>query len=466
MAKKTARDRAEWLTDKYILVMLLAFPLFTGWEGYRRITLSKFLFFAAATGLWLALLLLCFLRGPRTGEKRPWPPGARLIAAFLLWACASALLSPYGSAVLLGAGRYDGLVPLLLYGLAALGTARFARPRRLYVHALAWSTAVCCLLALLQLRGLNPLGLYPHGWNYYDGFIRYTGTFLGTVGNTVLLSALLSLTVPLLAVTAARCGGRDVWLLLPAALGLYVLLRSGGAAGPAALLGTAWLAPVWLSAPGRRRRVLLAAAAGLLLAGLAAVYFWPGRSGTVWEASRLLHGELSDSFGSSRVRIWRAVLAAVPARPLWGGGPGTVALRIDVVFSRLVPETGEWAVTAADNAHSEYLGYLADLGVPGLCLYLAAMAGALLSPRRRQRDRRAWGCALLAYWIQALFGLGLCLTAPLLWIAWGLFISEPPDGDPSGGLSFILLPPRPGLPPAPAPADRGRRWIFSRSGCP
>lgn len=38
--------RARWLTDKYICLMLLVFPLWTGFDGYADITRPKFLFFA------------------------------------------------------------------------------------------------------------------------------------------------------------------------------------------------------------------------------------------------------------------------------------------------------------------------------------------------------------------------------------------------------------------------------------
>ena len=35
--------------------------------------------------------------------------------------------------------------------------------------------------------------------------------------------------------------------------------------------------------------------------------------------------------------------------------------------------------------------------------------------------------ALAAWWGQALFGLGLCILMPLLWILWGLAWSMPKD---------------------------------------
>ena len=42
--------RARWLTDKYISLMLLVFPLWTGPQGYAAITRAKFLLFALLTG--------------------------------------------------------------------------------------------------------------------------------------------------------------------------------------------------------------------------------------------------------------------------------------------------------------------------------------------------------------------------------------------------------------------------------
>ncbi len=62
--------RARRLTDIYICLMLAAFPLWTGFEGYIGITRAKFLFFAALTGLWLAALALCALKY-RARLRRP-----------------------------------------------------------------------------------------------------------------------------------------------------------------------------------------------------------------------------------------------------------------------------------------------------------------------------------------------------------------------------------------------------------
>ena len=416
--------KARWLTDKYISLMLLVFPLWTGTEGYAAITRGKFLFFAVLSALYLALLLPCALLD---GEK---PRRARLpqwfALAFMAAACLSAALSPYGSAVIIGASRYDGLVTLLLYGGIFLGVSAFGEWKKYYVYLLAASASICSLVAIPQLLGGNPFGLYPGELTYFDANVRYTGEFLGTIGNTNLLAAFYCLCIPLFIWHAlthrALC---DRLVLAAAALCLGVLIASRVASGAVALAAAAVvLIPHYVNHTSHSRKKALIAAgclAALCLAALAAVYFYGGSSGTLHELSQLLHGHVEDSYGSSRVAIWRECLRLAGERPLVGGGPDTLALRTDMTFSRFVEETGSTISTHVDNAHCEPLGYLVNLGALGLIPYLALCAGSL---RRFFRGcAPAAGGALCCYYVQSLFGLGLCIVVPLVWIYMGLVCS-------------------------------------------
>ena len=185
---------AKWLTDKYICLMLLVFPLWTGFEGYADLTRSKFLFFAVLTGAWLLAAGVSLLRA-HTPPPNLRPEGW-VCLGFLAGACLSAACSPYGDAVLIGASRYDGLLTLLLYGCIFLGVSAFGERRARYAALLGVSCAACCAVALLQLAGGNPLGLFPGGYTYYDAGVRYSGAFLGTIGNTDLLASYFCLCVP------------------------------------------------------------------------------------------------------------------------------------------------------------------------------------------------------------------------------------------------------------------------------
>lgn len=417
---------ARWLTDKYIAFMLLVFPLWTGLEGYASITLSKFLVFAAAALIWLVSLGVCAIRYRYLPKK---PDAASICAlAFMTAAIISALLSPYRDAVLLGSSRYDGLITLLLYGAIFLGVSRWGEVKEYYVDLIALASSLCCAVAVLQILGNNPLSLYPAGLCYADAGIKYSGAFLGTLGNVDVLAAYLCLCIPILLYSALKGANlpRRALYLLAALLCTAVLIISDVASGAVALCGAAVVALISyvnFKHPGRRTLIIsLAALALIAAAALLLIYLAPPQSGTLWELSRILHGDIRDSFGSSRVRIWREAAALIAERPLIGGGPDTLSLRSNIEFSRYVEETGRTLTSRVDNAHCEPLGYLVNIGLLGLLPYLALCCAA--ARKCVKGAARGFGIAAACYFIQSLFGLGLCFAAPLFWIYLGIICAD------------------------------------------
>lgn len=163
----------------------------------------------------------------------------------------------------------------------------------------------------------------------------------------------------------------------------------------------------------------------VIISGLVLAYNWQGTEGTIYELSRVLHGDIDDSFGSSRILIWRNTLELVKDAPILGGGPGTLPLRLEVEFSRFVTESGKTLSAQVDNAHNVYLGTLANTGVISLLLYLGAMLSSLVYGIRKENSAAlCLASALICYWIQDFFGLGLFLVAPIMFIIWGLLISR------------------------------------------
>lgn len=479
------------LTEAYLFVMLTLFPLFTGFSGYANLTLSKFIFFVTTTLLWLAGLVFVHWR-----QSLPCPrPTAAMwcMLVFLALAVLSTLLSPHRLDSLLGAGRYDGLLTWLLFGAVFLGCAAYGRWRNIHTLGFAFAISLCCVVAVLQLMGYDPLWLYPGELNYYDGHVRYTGQFLGTIGNTNLLSSVLCLAIPFFAgrfITGSTA--RDGLFLLPMVLALFVLTASGVSGGMVALLVTAAAALVLMLTDRQRvercllcgaamtaalaaaqsfsgsaegwqllcrgsvllclavtafllavflllkaytdpfpttrtlRKYTLVTIALLLLAGIALLWFWPGESGTVYELSQLLHGRVDERFGSSRIMIWQRTLELSRERPWLGSGPGTLALRLDIEFSRYIEETGKTMTTVADNAHNLYLQLLAENGLLGLAAYGAMLWCVVRAWRHKHADALASSLALavLCYTVQSCFGLELCINAPLFWIFLGLCASD------------------------------------------
>lgn len=487
-----AREQ-ERITDAYLAVMLFAFPLFPGFEGYANITLSKYVFLLAATGLWLAALLISALRARSFYGARPGL--AQSVAlAFLGVSVLSWLCSPWRTESLIGAGRFDGLLITLCYVLIFLGVSLLTRPKNLHAGAFAAGIGLCCAIGVLQLFGLDFLKLFPGAYNYYDAGTLYSGAYLGTIGNTNILDAALCTALPVFAgLYICGCGYGPLFLL-PLAPGCFVLARAGGsgavlafavcaliaapvlltdlsrlrrglrcaavilaavaaalayhpdyvnrtltvrfALSPAAIAaGAAACILLALSAlrprnffPSRRalRRVFLALDGALVVGGFLLLYLGRWESGALYEMNRAMHGEFSDEFGSSRLRIWRETLALAPQRLLLGGGPGTLAARLEIEFSRYVPETGATLTSFVDNAHNIYLGYLANCGVLGLLSYLALLVAAA---RAAFKTRRAAMTAALSLGaacaaVHGMFGLGLFLSEPFFWIVLGLICSQ------------------------------------------
>jgi len=476
-----ASDKRRLITNIYILLMLFIFPLYTGFSGYTDITFSKYTFFVGATLLWLVgLVALSIIR-----KDMPKIPRIALIPglAFVLAVLLSLLFSSYKTQALIGAGRYDGLVTLLLYAAIFLGISTFGALRKEYLYVFSASALICCIVAVLQIFRIDILFLFPQDTTYYDAHIRYTGEFLGTIGNTNLLSAMLCLAIPVTFVFPIISGKRhDCLLYIPLFFCVFTLAFSGVAGGAFALSVCALIAaPIFISSSKRLiwslppvaisflaialaqllktgnnalmvcaccclaialfvfhkywhrkavyskklRVIVICLIVVFIFAALAYVYLSPVQSGTVYEFSQVLHGNISDKFGSSRIEIWRKSLALVPEYPIFGSGPDTLALRLDLTFSRYDEATGKTFTTFVDNAHNEYLGHLVNLGVFGLACYLAILFSALYVSAKNTSNGLLLviSVAVLCYCVQSFFGLGLCIVAPLLWIFLGLIMS-------------------------------------------
>ncbi len=492
--KSAALNLRELITNIYISIMLLVFPLFTGFSGYSNITFSKFAFFVACTGVWIAAMIITSII-----KKLPLPSlGVHHFAALIFAAVCllSFLLSPYRQESLIGAGRYDGLVTQLLYVCIFLGVSLFGRAKGSHFLCLGLSLLICSLVAIVQLFNIDVFGLFPGDYSHYDAGLRYSGAFLGTIGNTNVLSAFYCLAIPALFVLLVVSDKKAAWLsLVPLCPAVFVLIRarvSGGFVGLAfcalvaapllltdmvrirrALVGLAaalvsaavalafspdyslesfsWsfhfgtfsiaalAAAVVLAvaalilgrldlkpSPKALRRFFLLLCIAVLLAAIVFVYFSPAQEGTIYELSQVMHGNINEKFGSSRIMIWRECLAVFGDYPILGSGPDTLALRVDVQFSRFVEETGKTLRSGVDNAHNEYLGYLINTGILGLLAYLSLLILGLCSWLRsiNRSNLCALGAACLCYCAQSFFALGLPLVSPIFWIALALLFSR------------------------------------------
>ena len=238
-----SRLTPERLTGLYALFLLTVFVLWTPATGYSPIVAPKHRLFLISAGVYfLGLGAVCLYR-------RQWPQVPKtvlwLTVGLALWFLLSSLLSEYPELVWLGDRRREGFLTLFLYLAIFLAMAAFGKLGRLHAYGAAVTGVLLFVLILPQFLGYNPLNLYPEGLCFHDRGARYSGEYLGTIGNSDLLSALLTMLCLYLA--GAYAMGKGGLFLLGAGCAWGSLLLSEVTAGPVAVLGCLALAlPLWV----------------------------------------------------------------------------------------------------------------------------------------------------------------------------------------------------------------------------
>ncbi len=465
-------DRAA---EGYALLLgtafLLAAPFFAQGGGYTRMSGFKAAAYAALT---LPFLLTAWGRPRLSGFFRA--PERPLAAAWLLFCLLSALASPWRRTAFLGGSRREGFLHLALYGLSFLLLSLRRPGRKPLLAAFSSGLLLMELISLLQLRGFDPLGLYPPGMGWADANVRYAGAYLGTVGNAGQTGAVLTAAAALFFLLILEEGGRK-WLLLPLLLLTAWILAETELTAPLLALGVtallslllcstlkklcAWvcassllasallhrfLSPAagfflaalalgaWLllrRGPGERpvRLWSLCLAGSLLCLALLFVLTYRGWYASLLDAGALLRGRLEDGMGGGRVYIWKQVLSAARERLLLGTGPDTLALRELSPYSYFSREAGRTVTLSIDAAHNELLQTLACCGLPAALCHLGLFLCAGLRFFLGRGGRRACAGGALAYAVQAMFGISMCASAPVFWVL--LALSIPEGGDPA-----------------------------------
>lgn len=207
---------------------LTAFVLFVPTTGYSNIVFPKHCLFLGLT----ALLLAGCLPRIRGRRLRRWP--LALAGALLLLFFLSAAASPYPQTAWLGNRRREGLVTLGLYVGIFVTFCLWGELGKWHIRGTAIASALIFVLVLIQFLGYNPLGLYPQGLCFHDRSLRYSGEYLGTIGNADLLSAYLTMAV-LFLLGAYAAGKEGGVALLGGGCAWGALLLSEVSAGPVAI---------------------------------------------------------------------------------------------------------------------------------------------------------------------------------------------------------------------------------------
>ena len=447
----------EKTTELYILFVTLALSLFC--FPYERISEYKFKFFLFGTAIYIVVLLLGNVELALIGRKSDLVSAFRkaksipLVAIFLYFAfcLVSFLLSEHKAFAIMGGGKFDGIVPLVLYVLAFASVAIFGKVNKSFFLGLGIVVWVNFIIVLLQVFGANPIFLYPQGLNYYDAFKLYANEFLGTFGNVDILSVFFAMALPIFICSAMNFGGKTKYFFFSAiTLSSFLLLICKVYTG---LLG-AGVAIFIMGATLKEEekiRVFLCSlfwcSFGVLFALLLTKLISFGafvlgfvisfvfilakkmpikRFSRFFVAFSILFGLIigyiiikdSDA-DSGRLKIWRDAFNMFLEKPLFGIGTGAYFKESSTIFERFDPSLGITIKSAVDCAHNVYLNILVNSGIFALLSYIWLMISIFLYSKNRQFIFPA-----LAYLICALFSFEICSVSAFFYVICGLAVSD------------------------------------------
>lgn len=422
------------LSSVFLAAMGSVFLLYTGPDGYAHIVESKYAAFCLLCGLYLAAMLFVFLQRLFVGAARrerlknmllrtSWTQ--RFVFAYLMLTWISAFASRYFPQTLVGMSRYEGALTLTLYCLIFFCISACAPPGRWVLWVFGAAITLQNMLCIAQLTGANPLSLYPEGYSWFDAGVRYSGAYLGTIGNTGLLGAVYCIAIPIFLLGLFKLRGWiRFFLLFPLMSSIYVAARMDVLACFAGLGGgLAVYSFIALPRTGKGRRTACIFAVCAAAAAFGIVFFFDSGTGFFHEIHELLHGRAQPGFGSGRLYIWENVLRLVPRHLAFGAGPDTMIAAGIEPFTRWDEDLGRLLTAHIDAAHSEYLNILYHQGAFALAACLTAIGFGLwrwgASPVRRP-EADGIAAAVTCYAVQALFGISMCLSAPYFWISLGL----------------------------------------------
>lgn len=239
-------DIFEKITDIYIFLIIIIFPLIVDKTGFFSILECKykaFLILSCGYTIINVIVYLYYLLIERKNVLKGKKISKVQIFAIAFWIAnvISCILSPYkGIAnLLLGVGRGEGLINMTLYVLSFLEITTFGKFKKRHLLYFSISSILLNLIAILQFVGFNPLNMYQ------DGIGTYNVSFMSTIGNVDFISAIYCILICVSAFSYIymNCEKKErIIHLLSVAMGSFILNIIDVNSGKVGILGIIVLA--------------------------------------------------------------------------------------------------------------------------------------------------------------------------------------------------------------------------------
>jgi len=180
----------ELLSDFYIFIMIILFPLMIDDTGFFHIFEFKWYSYMIISSLFVGinfLVYIYFLLFKKINYLKyvTFSKIQLLVIIFLIINIISCFSSPFFNKynLLIGIGRGEGLIAISMYCISFLLISFFASFKRKYLLYFSISSILLNVIAILQYIGFNPLNMYQ------DGIGTHNVSFMTTIGNVDFISA-------------------------------------------------------------------------------------------------------------------------------------------------------------------------------------------------------------------------------------------------------------------------------------
>jgi len=342
--------------------------------------------------------------------------------AYALWALASGLwtVSPAGTRYLLFS---LAIALVFMLSFASLLATRRDLDRVLYALAgLSLSLGVLSTLAFIG-RPLFGFGLLQEG------------RVQGGTGDPSFFAAAQLIALPLILVLASNTQKG----LVRNALYVVALVNIGSVLSTVSRGGTIQLVVVLIlllalparsifRSPTQKRLAMVALVGGMVI-------FFVRYSADLAPRLETIYSRSQDRTGSGRLAIWPAAVDAAQERPFLGIGYGAfVRTSVDRIYDTPGASIENFNVHP-EEVHNAFLGTTAELGIPGITIFLGLLFSTGLALRRTAKRARDAGADFISSVANALLvGLvGWCVgsmfieteTSRPIWILIGMTLALP-----------------------------------------
>ena len=257
------------ITEVFVAVMLIVFPLLVDSTGFFRILELKWYSHLTIVSTYifaiLSVLIYFFLvKKINLLKGKKFTKTKFFVMAFLVINAVSTFISPYFKThdLLIGSGRGEGLINILLYAVSFLLVSTFLKFEKRQINYFTISALIFSMICVLQYFGFNPFNMYQ------DGIGTHNVSFMGTIGNVDFISAYYTIVLTVALVTylfVSENKWQSLLNLTAVTMGIFIFQIIDVQSGLVAFMAVAALLAPYILLSGERFARTLVVVAGIVV---------------------------------------------------------------------------------------------------------------------------------------------------------------------------------------------------------